>query len=219
MNREFTVIIADDHAIVREGLKLLISTIENVSVTGEAANGEALLEFVRGTRIDLLVLDLGMPGVAGVHFISAVRELAPRMKILVLTANIEPRTVRAALDVGANGYLTKDGDPEEIAAAIDAVRHGRTYLAKSIRFAVDQPERQGKAPAAEEIVSPIPLTLRERQILLLSAQGQTARQMAERLGISILTARKHRENLMRKLDLHSAAEVTAYAIRLGLPAG
>ena len=122
MNREFTVIIADDHAIVREGLKLLISTIENVSVTGEAANGEALLEFVRGTRIDLLVLDLGMPGVAGVHFISAVRELAPRMKILVLTANIEPRTVRAALDVGANGYLTKDGDPEEIAAAIDAVR-------------------------------------------------------------------------------------------------
>lgn len=219
MNREFTVIIADDHAIVREGLKLLISTIENVSVTGEAANGEALLEFVRGTRIDLLVLDLGMPGVAGIHFISAVRELAPRMKILVLTANIEPRTVRAALDVGANGYLTKDGDPEEIAAAIDAVRHGRTYLAKSIRFAVDQPERQGKAPAAEEIVSPIPLTLRERQILLLSAQGQTARQMAERLGISILTARKHRENLMRKLDLHSAAEVTAYAIRLGLPAG
>lgn len=219
MNREFTAIIADDHAIVREGLKMLISTIENVSIVGEAASGEALLALVRSARADMLTLDLGMPGVPGIHFIAAIRELAPRMRILVLTANIEPRTVRAALDVGASGYLTKDGDPEEISAAIDAVRNGRTYLAKSIRFAVDQPERQGKAPVAEEIVSPIPLTLRERQILLLSAQGQTARQMAERLGISILTARKHRENLMRKLDLHSAAEVTAYAIRLGLPAG
>lgn len=219
MNRALTVIIADDHAIVREGLKLLISTIDDVSVIGEAASGEALLGLVRAARADLLVLDLGMPGVAGIHFISAIRELAPRTHIVVLTANVEPRTVRAALAAGASGYLTKDGDPEEIAVAIDAVRSGRTYLAKSIRFAVDQPERQGKAPAADEIVSPIPLTLRERQILLLLAQGQTARHMAERLGISILTARKHRENLMRKLDLHSAAEVTAYAIRLGLPAG
>jgi len=219
MNRITTVIIADDHAIVREGLKLLISTIESVAIVGEAANGEALLALLQVARADVLVLDLGMPGVAGIHFISAIRDLAPRLKILMLTANIEPRTVRAALDAGASGYLTKDGDPEEIATAIDAVRSGGTYLAKSIRFAVDQPERPSKAPTAEEIVSPIPLTLREKQILLLSAQGQTARQMAERLGISVLTARKHRENLMRKLDLHSSAEVTAYAVRLGMPAG
>ncbi|MFJ6321451.1 MULTISPECIES: response regulator transcription factor [unclassified Rhizobium] len=219
MNRTTKVIIADDHAIVREGLKLLISTVENVAVVGEAANGEALLGLLQDARADVLVLDLGMPGVVGIHFISTIRELAPRLKILMLTANIEPRTVRAALDAGASGYLTKDGDPEEIAAAIDAVRSGGTYLAKSIRFAVDQPERRNKAPTAEEIVSPIPLTLREKQILLLSAQGQTARQMAERLGISVLTARKHRENLMRKLDLHSSAEVTAYAVRLGMPAG
>ncbi|MBB6484790.1 response regulator transcription factor [Rhizobium lusitanum] len=219
MSRILSVMIADDHAIVREGLKLLISTIENVSVVGEAANGEALLGLLHDARADVLLLDLGMPGVAGIHFISAIKEVASRMKIVVLTANIERRTVRAALDAGASGYLTKDGDPEEIAAAIEAVRRGGTYLAKSIRFAVDQPDRPSKAPATEEIVSPIPLTLRERQILLLSAQGQTARQMAERLGISILTARKHRENLMRKLDLHSSAEVTAYAVRLGMPAG
>lgn len=219
MNRSFTAIIADDHAIVREGLKLLISAMTNVSIIAEAANGDTLLDLVRSTRADLLILDLGMPGVAGIQFISDIRALAPRMKILVLTANIEPRTVRAALDAGANGYLTKDGDPEELDTAIDAVKSGKTYLAKSIRFAVADPERLGKMPVTGEIVSPIPLTLRERQVLLLSAQGQTSRQMAERLGISPLTARKHRENLMRKLNLHSTAEVTAYAVRLGLPAG
>lgn len=219
MNRPFTAIIADDHAIVREGLKLLISAMTNVSIIAEAANGDTLLDLVRSTRADLLILDLGMPGVAGIQFISDIRALAPRMKILVLTANIEPRTVRAALDAGANGYLTKDGDPEELDAAIDAVKSGKTYLAKSIRFAVADPERLGKMPITGEIVSPIPLTLRERQVLLLSAQGQTSRQMAERLGISPLTARKHRENLMRKLNLHSTAEITAYAVRLGLPAG
>ncbi|MGV2184797.1 response regulator transcription factor [Agrobacterium rhizogenes] len=219
MNHSFTAIIADDHAIVREGLKLLISAMTNVSIIAEAANGDTLLDLVRSTRADLLILDLGMPGVAGIQFISDIRALAPRMKILVLTANIEPRTVRAALDAGAYGYLTKDGDPEELDAAIDAVKSGKTYLAKSIRFAVADPERLGKMPITGEIVSPIPLTLRERQVLLLSAQGQTSRQMAERLGISPLTARKHRENLMRKLNLHSTAEITAYAVRLGLPAG
>ncbi|MBN8954475.1 MULTISPECIES: response regulator transcription factor [unclassified Rhizobium] len=219
MNRPLTVIIADDHAIVREGLKLLISAMTDVSILAEAANGEALLDIVRDTRADLLTLDLGMPGVAGIQFIAEIRTLAPRMRILVLTANVEPRTVRAALEAGANGYLTKDGDPEELDQAIAALKSGRTYLAKSIRFAVERPERPGKVPVTGEIVSPIPLTLRERQILLLSAQGLTAKLMAERLGISPLTARKHRENLMRKLSLHSTAEVTAYAVRLGLPVG
>lgn len=217
MNRPLTAILADDHAIVREGLKLLISTMDNVSIVAEAADGEALLRHVRETRADLLILDLGMPGVAGIQFISDISALAPRMKILVLTANIEPRTVRAAIEAGASAYLTKDGDPEELGAAIEAVKKGGTYLARTVRFAISEPSRNGGP--TQEIVSPIPLTRRERQILGLVAHGMTAREVAERLGISPLTARKHRENLMRKLDLHSAAELTTYAVRLGLPAG
>ncbi|SFT77895.1 response regulator transcription factor [Mesorhizobium sp. YR577] len=219
MIRPLTAILADDHAIVREGLKLLISVMENVSVVAEAADGESLLGHVRGTRADLLILDLGMPGVAGIQFISDIRALAPRMKILVLTANIEPRTVRAALDAGASAYLTKDGDPEELGAAIEAVKNGGTYLAQTVRFAISEPARNSRPQPAQEMLSPIPLTRREHQILTLVAQGMTAREIAERLGISPLTARKHRENLMRKLNLHSAAELTAYAVRLGLPAG
>lgn len=217
MNRPLTFILADDHAIVREGLKLLISVMENMSVVGEAADGEALLGLVRSVRADFLLLDLGMPGVAGIQFISDIGELAPRLKIVVLTANIEPRTVRAALEAGASAYLTKDGDPEELGEAIAAVRSGGTYLARSVRFAISEPSRSSRPPAAQDILSPVPLTRREQEILTLVARGLTAREIAERLGISPLTARKHRENLMGKLNLHSAAELTAYAVRLGLP--
>lgn len=219
MTRPLTAIIADDHAIVREGLKLLISVMENVSVIAEAADGDALMGHVRGTRADLLILDLGMPGVAGIQIISDIRALAPRMKILVLTANIEPRMVRAAIEAGADAYLTKDGDPEELGEAIGTVSTGKTYLARTVRFAIGEPVRNGGPPVTQEILSPIPLTRRERQILALVAQGMTARDVAARLGISPLTARKHRENLMRKLNLHSAAELTVYAVRLGIPTG
>lgn len=217
MNRPLAAILADDHAIVREGLKLLFSAVDNIAIVAEAADGEALLRHVRDTRADLLILDLGMPGVAGIQFISDIRELAPRLKILVLTANIEPRTVRAAIEAGASAYLTKDGDPEELIAAVEAVKKGATYLAQTVRFAISEPNRS--AAPVQDVVSPIPLTRREHQILALVAQGMTAREVAERLGISPLTARKHRENLMRKLDLHNAAELTTYAVRLGLPAG
>ena len=178
MNRPLTAILADDHAIVREGLKLLISAMENVSVVAEAADGQALLQQISGTRADLLILDLGMPGVTGVHFISDIKALAPRMKILVLTANVEPRTVRAALEAGASAYLTKDGDPEELGAAIEAVKTGATYLARSVRFAVSEPDR--RPPAVQEVLSPVPLTRREREILALVAQGMTARDIAGR---------------------------------------
>lgn len=218
MHRPLTAILADDHAIMREGVKLLIGAMEDVSVVAEAAEGETLLKRVRDTKADLLVLDLGMPGVSGVPFIAEIRELAPRLQIIVLTANIEPRTVRLALEFGANAYLTKDGDPEELGSAIEALRRGETYLARTVRFAISEPDRS-RMPDAQEIISPVPLTQRERQILLLVAQGMTARETAERLGISQATARKHRENLMRKLDLHSTAELTAYAVRLGLPTG
>ncbi|WP_112809593.1 response regulator [Ensifer sp.] len=219
MSKAMTIIVADDHAIVREGLKMLLSTLADVSVVAEAADGEAVLALARSTPADLLVLDLGMPGVTGIQFIADIRELAPRMKVLVLTANIEPRTVRAAIEAGASGYLTKNGDPAELADAVEALRTNESYLAQSIRFAVSDPARQTLHSATEEALSPIPLTRREMQILSLSAQGLTAREIAERLGISPLTARKHRENLMRKLSLHSAAEIAAYAVRIGLPVG
>lgn len=219
MRKLLTVVVADDHAIVREGLKLLLSTMDHVSVVAEAADGEALATIVRAGGADLVILDLGMPGVTGVQFISELRTIAARLKILVLTANIEPRTVRAAIAAGASGYLTKSGDPTELTAALDAMLRNEVYLSQSVRFAVDDPRGHQPPPLTDAALSPVPLTRREMQILTLAAQGLTARETADRLGISPLTARKHRENLMRKLSLHNAAEIAAYALRIGLPIG
>lgn len=213
-------IIADDHAVVREGLKQLLSTVDGLTLCGEAADGEAVHRLLNERSADLLVLDIGMPGVSGFQFIANLKTEWPRLRVLVLTANVEPRSVRAAFSAGASGYLTKSGDPSELIAAIDAVRKGSLYTAKEVRFAVDQHDGPSETPEpTATIISPVTLTRRERQILGMIPHGATSRDIANRLGISPLTARKHRENLMRKLDLHSAAELTAYAIRLGLPAG
>ncbi len=215
MHRPLTAILADDHAIMREGVKLLIGAMENVSVVAEAAEGETLLKRVRDTRADLLVLDLGMPGVSGVPFIAEIRELAPRLQIIVLTANIEPRTVRLALEFGANAYLTKDGDPEELGAAIEAMRHGETYLAQTVRFAVSEPDRRSRAPDPQEIISPVPLTQRERQILLLVAQGMTARETAERLGIREATLKTHLIHIFEKTGASRQAELVRLILEEG----
>ncbi|TFV49361.1 response regulator transcription factor [Bradyrhizobium niftali] len=213
-------IIADDHAIMREGLKQLLSTLDEITVSGEAADAEAVHRLLNESSADLLILDLGMPGVGGFQFITNLRAAWPKLRVLVLTANIEPRSVRAALSAGANGYLTKSGDPSELIAAIDAIKKGNAYVAEEVRFAVDQRDGPNEIPEpTAAIVSPVALTRRERQILAMIPHGATNRDIASRLGISPLTARKHRENLMRKLDLHNGAELTAYAVRLGLPAG
>ncbi len=218
MKRTLKAALADDHAIVREGLKLLLSIMDDIVVVGEAGDAAETLSVLKTETVDLLFLDLGMPGRAGMQFVRELRESFPALRILVLTANTEPRTVRAALEAGADGYLTKTGDPAELSAAVEAVRAGRGYVAQAVRFLTDD-GRAGHAEPAAEAVSPVPLTRRERQMLGLIAQGVTTREAAERLGVSLPTARKHRENLMRKLDLHSAAELGAYAARLGLPAG
>ncbi|WP_426228443.1 response regulator [Pararhizobium sp. DWP3-4] len=214
------VVLADDHAIVREGLKMLLSTIEGIAVVGEAADGDTVERLLKEIKTDLLILDLGMPGVGGFQFIRTIRTRRPGLKILIMTANLEPRSVRAALDAGADGYLTKSGDASELMAAIEAMRHDEPYVAEEVRFAVDQKNRPAVPPGQGTAIGfPAELTRREQQMLALIPHGVTTRDIAERLGISPLTARKHRENLMRKLDLHSGAELTAYAIRLGLAAG
>lgn len=213
----FSVIVADDHAIVREGLKSLLSAMDEVSVVAEVANGGALGERLAQGEADLLVLDLGMPGVAGTQTIADLKSRAPRLKILVLTANTEPRTAQAVMDAGADGYVTKGGDPAEIAAAISAIRDGGRYLSRSVDFVAASGGSGRRLPNAAEIVSPIALTSRERQVLALIARGLTTREVAGRLNVSFATARKHRENLMQKLGVHGVAELTAYAVRLGVP--
>ncbi|KAB0268851.1 response regulator [Microvirga brassicacearum] len=212
-----SVVLADDHALIREGLKRLISLIDGYTVLGEVANAASLVEVLKRQPVDILVLDLGMPGLTGLNFIRELRDAYPGLRILILTANTEARTVRAAFDAGASGYLVKSGDLQELKAALDAMRRGETYIDNALGAALT--ESVSRSGVDFDALSPVPLTPRERELLALIARGAVTRDIAERLGISPLTARKHRENLMRKLDLHNAAELAAYAVRLGLPGG
>lgn len=213
------IALADDHALIREGLKLLIATEGEHEVVGEAADGASLLQLLAATAPDLLVLDLGMPGLTGLSYVRGLRERFPRLRILILTANTDMRTVEGAIAAGVAGYLVKGGDLDEFFAALAALQQQETYVSPPLRAVLQQGAPPMSGGAQFEALSHVPLTRRERELLVLIAGGATARDAAARLGISPLTARKHRENLMRKLDLHSAAELAAFAVRLGLPAG
>ncbi len=199
------VLLADDHGIVREGLKMVLSQAgAMIGSIDEAATGEQALALLAAHGADVLVLDLGMPGVAGSGWVRALRERHPALHIMVLTANTDARSRQAILDAGADEYLAKTGNSRELMAAIQRLHDGQAARPA-------QP-RSTHAPAPAET-----LTRREQQVLALAAQGATAAQIGAALHISPLTARKHRENLMRKLALHSTAELVAYAVRLGLP--
>lgn len=199
------VLLADDHGIVREGLKMVLSQAgAMIGSIDEAATGEQVLALLAAHGADVLVLDLGMPGVAGSGWVRALRERHPALHIMVLTANTDARSRQAILDAGADEYLAKTDNSRELMAAIQRLHDGQAG-----RPAQPRPTH---APAPAET-----LTRREQQVLALAAQGATAAQIGAALHISPLTARKHRENLMRKLALHSTAELVAYAVRLGLP--
>lgn len=202
------VALADDHAIVLEGLKQVLSGVGNLVLAGEAADGAQLLGLLERVPTDLLVMDLGMPGVDGLAFVERLRTRHPALRILVLTGSAGAGMAHAAIDAGANGYLVKSGDISELVPALIALREGRNFVAA-----------RATAPATAAPDGIATLTRRELQILMLIARGATAGDIAAQLDISPLTARKHRENLMRKLDLHNTAEVVAYAARQGIPLG
>lgn len=199
------VLLADDHGIVREGLKMVLQQAPAmIGSIDEAATGEQVLALLAAHGADVLVLDLGMPGVAGSGWVRALRDRHPALHIMVLTANTDARSRQAILEAGADAYLAKTGSSHELMAAIQ-------------RLHQDPADRPVRARPNHPPAPADTLTRREQQVLALAAQGATAAQIGAALHISPLTARKHRENLMRKLSLHSTAELVAYAVRLGLP--
>lgn len=200
------IVLADDHGIVREGLKMMLSQAQApIGTVDEAGTGEQVLALLAAHGADLLVLDLGMPGVSGAGWVRALRLRYPALHIMVLTANTDERTRAAVLEAGADAFLAKTGSSQPLLAAISDLASGA---------ARPRAARPGYAHTPDET-----LTRREQQVLAMAALGATAAQIAEDLHISPYTARKHRENLMRKLGLHSTAELVAYAVRLGLPTG
>lgn len=204
MEARCRVLIADDHAIVRNAVSLILASIDGVELVGEAEDGIATIALTKRLKPDLLLLDVAMPHAGGLAVIGEVRRWSPATRVAVFTGITRAMTLSQLRASGAVGLLLKSCTPQELAHGLQRIIAGEEYIAESLRELLDE-----SGPAAT-------LTMRERQILTLAAQGRTNSEIAALLNISPKTADNHRTNLMRKLDAHSAAELTSIALREGL---
>jgi len=205
------VVIADDHTIVREGLRSLLSAEADVEVVGEAADGRGALEAVQRLRPEVLLLDLSMSGLNGVEALRRLAQCAPKTRVLVLSMHAGGDYVRPAVRAGAAGYLVKGAGLDHLLRALRAVAAGERYFGPEAQAALAAPLELGRADDSLER-----LTSREREVLQLVAEGLSNKDIGARLGISPKTADAHRTHIMRKLDLHDARALTLYAVRRGL---
>ena len=197
--------------MVRELLAALLAREADLEVVGEAGNGREAIDLAQTLRPDLLVLDVGLPEIDGIEVARRLRASQPGLKLLALSIHSEERFVQAMLNAGANGYLLKTSAVTELVQAIRAVTQGKLYVSQDVARDAQADELGAEAPS-------IPIGRRERQVLALLAEGKRSHEIASQLNISIATVEAHRRNIMRKLGLHTVAELTRYAVRKGLTA-
>lgn len=205
-----SIFVVEDHAIVREGLLALLSLDSRIEVVGESDNGRDAVHLIGVAKPALILMDLSMPGMNGIEAIREIRHRYPGVRIIVLTVHRTEEYIRAALEAGANGYVLKNSTHAELMLAIRSVLDGKSYLSpvvseKIIVGYLNGGDVDAKSPWET-------LTPRERVVLKLIAEGQQNKRIAIYLSISVKTVEKHRANIMRKLNLHNAASLTAYAI-------
>lgn len=207
-----SVLLVDDHAILRSGLRALLETYSDIEVVGEAGDGEEAIAQLRKRQIDVILMDIAMPGMNGLVATRYVCEQCPGTKVLILTQYGNKEYVLPLLEAGASGYVLKQAADTDLVEAIRAVHRGDAFLFPSIaEMLMETYVSDGQRTDPYETLTP-----REREVLVLIAQGKTNRQTAEILHIAPKTVDVHRTRLMRKLGLHHVAEVTRYAIARGL---
>jgi DNA-binding NarL/FixJ family response regulator len=208
------ILLADDHQIMRDGLRSLIEKQPGMEVVAEAENGRTAIKLTRKVKPDVIVMDINMPDLNGIDATRQIVGEFPGTKVVAFSMHADQQFVAGALKAGVSGYLQKDSAFEELARAIRTVVANQTYLSSKIAGGVvkDYVDKL----AVEEAMSPAALTAREREVVQLYAEGRTTRQIAERLNISVKTAETHRRKIMAKLDIQSIAELTKFAIREGL---
>lgn len=215
MNPKSKIVLAEDHTILREGLKSLLSSSQELEVVGEAGDGREAIQCVEKLKPDLILIDLSMPRMNGMEAIREIRRLSKEVRIVVLTVHKSEEYILATFKAGANGYVLKDATHEELLMAIKSVLRGKPYISPEISEKVLEGYLEGRKTLKTK-TSWETLTAREREILKLIAEGYKNKEIAEELCISVKTVEKHRSNLMEKLDLHSAQALTAFAIKHGL---
>ena len=212
----FRILIADDHEIVRRGVRAVLEQHPGWEVCGEAENGREAVEFAKTLKPDLVLLDIGMPNLNGLGAARQILAHAPLTRILVLTMHDSEQVVRDVLSVGARGFLLKSDAGRDLIAAVETLqRHGTFFTSRVADQVLEgylNPERL-KSP---EEIRGSRLTPREREVVQLLAEGKTSKEVAVALNLSVKTTETHRTNIMRKLDLHSVADLTIYAVSNGI---
>ena len=215
MSSKYRIVIAEDHTILREGLKSLLSSSPEFSIVGEAEDGREAIRCVEKLKPNLILTDLSMPRMTGMDAIREIKRRSPETKVLVLTVHKTEEYILATLQAGADGYLLKESTQAELMIAVKHVLSGKHYISPGISDKVLEGYLDGKRTLKTRTVWET-LTQREREILKLIAEGYKNKEIADDLCISVKTVEKHRANLMEKLDLHNIQALTAFAIEKGI---
>jgi two-component system response regulator NreC len=205
------VVLIDDHAVVRSGLRLLLEKEDDIEVAGEAGNAKDAIFRARALKPDVILLDVVMPGESGIDVLPKLLTESPETKVLVLSMQDDPSYVREAFAAGASGYVLKEAADEEVVSAVREIAEGGSYVHPALGARMVAAEAQERAAAEAD-----PLSDREREVLRLLALGHTNQEIAEQLYISVRTAESHRAHIMRKLRLSTRAELVRYALSHGL---
>ncbi len=213
------ILIADDHEVARRGIRALLESHPSWEVCAEASDGREAVELAAATNPDLILLDIGMPNLNGLEAARQILAVSPDVPILILTMHDSDNVVREVLRAGARGFLLKSDAGRDLVAAVEALQVQRTFFTTRVsQMVLNGFLDQGKPDTGpeENDVPGDPLTAREREVIQLLAEGKTSKEVAVTLNLSVKTAETHRTNLMRKLGLHSVADLTRYAVRNGI---
>lgn len=215
MSKPITIVLAEDHLIVREGLRNLLQLHNDFAVIGEANNGMEVVELAQTLQPDIVVIDIAMPILNGIEATRQIKRLAPQCKILILSAHSDDEYVERLLEMGANGYLVKQNSGQVLVRAIRDIMDGNFYFSASIASRLCHQAEQSRLHGNKGKLRRI-LTVREAEVLQMVAEGLANKQIASELSISIKTVEKHRQQLMDKLNIHQTAGLTRYAIDSGI---
>jgi len=205
------LLIADDHAVVRQGIRQILADAPELEIVAEASNGLEALELMRSTGVDVVILDLSMPGLSGLETVKKIKQDCPRVPILVLSMHPEEQYAVRVMRAGAAGYLTKDSAPEELVAAVRSIAGGHKYVTSTLAEQLALELERGSERSPHEALSD-----REYQVMLLMAEGLRGQDIAERLTLSVKTVSTYRARLLHKMNMSTNAELIRYALREGL---
>jgi two-component system nitrate/nitrite response regulator NarL len=205
------ILLVDDHPVVRKGVGSCLSRHEQLQVIGEAADGQEGISKARDLAPDVVLMDIDMPRMNGLTAAEVLRKECPQIKVIILSMHSQPDVILRILQSGARGYVLKSAPPEELARAVETVYGGKTFFSPEIaRTALNQYVRGGEGPHPNQISN------REREVLIAIAEGLSNKEIAARLEVGVRTVETHRERIMRKLNIHSVAGLTRFAIQSGL---